>query len=882
MGACSRHQGPPPKVTFAWLAATALACRDVRSLGPIRGAGGAEASSTGGRAVGTAAGGGEVPAGGHPGVGEGDRPAGGLDRGRVEGGAAGLGDGGEPAGSKTDGGEGGVRREPPPPATAPFETIDCRTLETGQCRVEGSGELVLRGEIVTAGAVYRGGEVRLRGDGTIACTGCDCTRGDPVRTVTCSASVIAPGLVNPHDHVAYAHQAPRPPSTERYEHRHDWRLGLRGHAAIPYEGGAPTIVRAAHELRMLLGGATTIAGGAGHRGFLRNPDVSGLGEGLPTAPADSDTFPLADSDGRFVTIGCSYGAGYTTSDDVERFGGHLPHLAEGVDAAAANELRCALGAALDLIRPSSAVVHAVAADAETAAGLGTRGALVVWSPRSNVSLYGNTAPIPLLRRSGVEVALGTDWLLSGSMNVLREFSCARELGRAYFDGAFADHDLVRMATASAARAVGAASALGRLAPGFLGDVIVIRRRELEPHTALVTAGPADVELVLRGGVPLYGRAVLIDALAEPGCEPLDVCGEAQRVCARDAGVALDELVAAADATYPLFFCDTPVHEPTCVPARPGEYDGIPSERDADGDGLEDPNDSCPRTFDPLRPLDAGVPSDADGDGLGDACDPCPLDADRDCVEAPSNDRDRDGVPDTRDLCPFVPERAASDNDGDGIGDACDPCASPNPGVTACPLPVAALRDVEHPEHPPRHARVEVAGVTVTALRPDTGSARGYHVQGSLEPFSGLFVFTGSTSPGVAAGDRLTLRGRTDLYYGTDQLVAPEIIARYDAGAPPEPIDARPNTVGDQGDLALAYDSMLVSISDVVVVNENPDAPADYDETLLDGALRLDDVLYPEFDNTLPAGTRFSRISGILGRSFDHQKLWPRGASDLEP
>jgi hypothetical protein len=175
----------------------------------------------------------------------------------------------------------------------------------------------------------------------------------------------------------------------------------------------------------------------------------------------------------------------------------------------------------------------------------------------------------------------------------------------------------------------------------------------------------------------------------------------------------------------------------------------------------------------------------------------------------------------------------------------------------------------------------MTGVTVTAVRPDTGSARGYHVQGSLEPFSGLFVFTGSASPGVAVGDRLTIRGRTDLYYGADQLVAPELIRR-DASQPPAPLEVRPDAIGDDGELALAYDSMLLSITDVMVADENPDAPSDYDEVLVDGALRLDDLLYPELDNTLPAGTRFSRITGILGRSFDHQKLWPRGVEDLRP
>ena len=45
---------------------------------------------------------------------------------------------------------------------------------------------------------------------------------------------------------------------------------------------------------------------------------------------------------------------------------------------------------------------------------------VVWSPRSNIALYGHTANVTLLDRLGVNIALSSDWLPSGSMNMLRD------------------------------------------------------------------------------------------------------------------------------------------------------------------------------------------------------------------------------------------------------------------------------------------------------------------------------------------------------------------------------------------------------------------------------------------------------------------------------
>ena len=742
--------------------------------------------------------------------------------------------------------------------------------------VEGAGdELVVRADVLTPTRSYRGGEVRVRADGTIACAGCDCPSETPARRVTCAGAVVAPAFVNPHDHVAYAHQPPPPARTERSEHRHDWRLGVRGHTAIDYEGGATPAARAAHELRMLMDGVTAIAGGAGHVGLVRNLDMPGLEEGVRVAPANSDTFPLDDADGLFVRSGCAYGAGHTRADETLRTGAYLPHLGEGIDAEAKNELVCALD--FSLVGATTGVVHAVAADALLARALGARRALVVWSPRSNLSLYGNTAPVTLLRRSGVEVALGTDWLLSGSMNVRRELECARSYSAQYLDGELDAAALLRMATASAARAAGAGAALGRIAPGTFADLQIVRRRGLEPHAAVIGAAPADVLLVFRAGVPLYGDAAVLERLAG-GCETLDVCGAPKAACLGETRRTLAELQAAAP--YPLAPCEAPPNEPTCVPARPGEYDGVPTAADRDGDGIANELDDCPRVFDPIRPLDAGRQADADGDGLGDVCDPCPFDESAECSASSADDLDGDGIPNAWDGCPLESDRDQHDRDADGIGDTCDFCRTSNPGVLPCPLSVPALREPTRPEHPPRHSLVAASNLRVVAVRPDSGSARGYYASQGSGPFSGIFVFTGTSSPGVELGSRIGLRGRLDAYQGTDELVAVTLLEHADDGSAVEPFVVDVASVGDGGELSPAYASMLVRIEHAAVTNENPDAPSDYDEFELDGALRVDDLLFPELDNAFARGTRFRSVTGVLGTSFGHAKLWPRSESDL--
>jgi hypothetical protein len=97
-----------------------------------------------------------------------------------------------------------------------------------------------------------------------------------------------------------------------------------------------------------------------------------------------------------------------------------------------------------------------------------------------------------------------------------------------------------------------------------------------------------------------------------------------------------------------------------------------------------------------------------------------------------------------------------------------------------------------------------------------------------------------------------------------------------------PLDVMASEIGDESPQAAAFASLFVRISDAEITATNPDAPKDYDESALAAGLRLDDLLYPELDNVFAVGTRWTFVQGIAGRSFSHQKLWPRQASDLVP
>ena len=778
-----------------------------------------------------------------------------------------------------------------PSATPTLNPDGTSTKHLCKVAATGDGSKVISGTLLLPEGPAAG-ELFIDRSGVIACAGASCssTAGYAAATkIACTDVVISPGLINAHDHISFANNPPGRATDERYEHRHDWRKGLRGHTVI--KTNAPTVRNAvaAAELRFLMSGLTSTASGgsagSGAPGLARNLDsnVKQL-EGLPIKLAVSDTFPLGDSNGTLATTCDRFSSNRKKASDIASMNAYLPHVAEGVDDDAHAEFLCqsntfpsASDPAHDLIQRQTAVIHGVAVNPGDIQQYRKDLSILIWSPRSNVSLYGNTAPIAEYAHLGVPIALGTDWLPSGSMNVARELKCADDLNRKYFDSALTDRQLWQSVTVNAAYATGTAETIGQLKAGMVADIAIFDASQTHDYRAVIEAGVEDTVLVLRGGKTMYGDSELLSEIGDGDCESLPVCKFTKMACVKKdtaSGVTLADLQTAAGAVYPLFYCkgETPRNEPSCEPSRGATasddqasvYDGITAD-DKDGDGVENATDNCPTVFNPIRPMDHGAQGDADGDGVGDACDRCPLTAGESCTPPDADDMDGDGVPNFADKCP---------EDADpGCGGGGGP---PTPTPTPATLSITDIRDPASPNHPVAGAsRPALRGVVVTAVK-----GTGFFVQDPTKTeLGGLFVFTGASKAVVTVGNTVDVEGDYVEFDGASELANPKVTV-VDAGTAlsiaPIPVPADYNADGGE-----KLEGMLCVVNGPVAVTvANADAPLDFDELVVTGGVRLDDFLWPDLDNTYAVGTPFAKVVGICHWSHGNRKIYPRSAADL--
>jgi hypothetical protein len=188
---------------------------------------------------------------------------------------------------------------------------------------------------------------------------------------------------------------------------------------------------------------------------------------------------------------------------------------------------------LGLNFPEVVLIHGVGLSEENLDQVAKLGQSMVWSPISNLLLYGETLNIQSVKNRKINFAIGSDWSASGGKGLLEELRFAKKYLQISNGANLTDEELVQTVTVNAAKALRVPDLLGKVAPGYLADLLFVQKKSNEPYKDFVLTSEKEIELVVVGGEPMYGSQALIQGLMakSPGAEILyediDVCGSAK-------------------------------------------------------------------------------------------------------------------------------------------------------------------------------------------------------------------------------------------------------------------------------------------------------------------------------------------------------------------
>jgi hypothetical protein len=333
-----------------------------------------------------------------------------------------------------------------------------------------------------------------------------------------TSGTIYPGLIELHNHLSYnclqLWQVPRP-----FTNRGQWSTGpdYRRLISGPMQvlGKTPSVVPSLVryvEAKCLVAGVTTSQGIA----LYSNAGITRYYRGVVRNVEEPDDPSLPPAHSRIPDIAAADVTAFAA--ELARDRRLLLHLAEGVDASARTHFQ-----ALQLPDGTWAIsehligIHSVALQPADITIFAGHGASMVWSPLSNLLLYGATANVAAMKAAGVMIGLGSDWSPSGSKNLLGELKVAKLVSANAPGGPiFTDQELVAMATSTAARMLGWDSAIGSIEAGKRADLIAVSGTTADPYSGLIAATERDLVLVMIGGIAACGQPHLVQPFTSTG------------------------------------------------------------------------------------------------------------------------------------------------------------------------------------------------------------------------------------------------------------------------------------------------------------------------------------------------------------------------------
>lgn len=392
----------------------------------------------------------------------------------------------------------------------------------------------LKGTLVTPDEVIPNGILLVK-DGVIAEAGANVTLPEGVTAID-TGGFIYPGLIDLHNHITWNAQHRWDPGT-LVNNRYEWQaldyyaVGLTSPQRITGDAAICDAERFG-EVKALAWGATSIVGSLPKDcslGLARNLDYkNGIGTDVQYR-----VFPLELNEASEKSVRDALNAKLPV----------IAHLAEGIDASAAREIRMAN--AHGFFTEGFVIIHGIPLKEADYANLKTKNVGFVWSPRSNISLYGKTADYATAKKY-VTMAIAPDWSPSGSNGMIEEMRYA-----ALLTNVFSPKELVQMATTNPAKLAKLDAKIGKLAPGMTADYLVVKKTaRTDAYETLVWADVPDIALVAVDGKPMYGdSALVLQVSPSASLESIDVCGVMKSVDTSSTGVTWENTMNNLNAAF---------------------------------------------------------------------------------------------------------------------------------------------------------------------------------------------------------------------------------------------------------------------------------------------------------------------------------------------
>ncbi len=416
--------------------------------------------------------------------------------------------------------------------------------------------ILLKGTVlVPAGPIV--GSVLVEGE-KITCVeaGDGCASQAAGATVIETNGIISPGLIDMHNHILYDifdndDWAP----TKLYTNHNQWtsasnepRYPAMGDVKQCFENasqGKPSWCPAKWntaatslkcemnkwgETKAIVAGTTSVVGLIGQISGCIGSLARSLGTTSNDLPENTmQSSALVPSDATSASNVCkNFVSGSTKS--------YVVHVGEGLptDTTAKGEYEKVRNLTTPkgcLMAPQTTITHGVAFGEAEFTEMGQKGMKLVWSPQSNISLYGATADIPTARAKGVTIALGPDWSMGGSVNMLNELRFADQWDNDHWNNILSPRDIFEMATVNAAKAAALDDQLGSIKVGLYADLFVFGGDASAPYNALLATTPSTVRLTMVGGRVLYGDLPLkASSLTPDSWEESAVCAGGKFIC----------------------------------------------------------------------------------------------------------------------------------------------------------------------------------------------------------------------------------------------------------------------------------------------------------------------------------------------------------------